>query len=140
MLGPRDKIRIPPSELEFSFSRSSGPGGQNVNKVNSKALLRWNPAATQCLSPGQKQRFFARYASSLTDTGELLIKSDRFRDQRQNRDDCVDKLEAMLEKILTPPKKRVATKPTYSSRQEKRSSKQKSSAKKQNRRKVGADD
>jgi ribosome-associated protein len=140
MQGSIDKIRIPDHEFEFSFSRSSGPGGQNVNKVNSKALLRWNPATTHALNAAQKSRFFARYGNSLTDTGDILIKSDRFRDQRQNRDDCIDKLVAMLQKIITPPKKRVATKPTFSSRQEKRSNKQKLGTKKLNRKKVRTDD
>ncbi len=71
MLVVNSRIRIPDSELEFSYVRSSGPGGQNVNKVSSKAVLRWNAAASGSLPADVRQRFLAKYRSRLTTDGEL---------------------------------------------------------------------
>ena len=88
------------SELEFTFVRSSGPGGQNVNKVNSKAVLRWNTTASACMSEEVRARFHQRFGSKLTSEGDLLLSSDSYRDQGRNRDDCLEKLKAMLNSPL----------------------------------------
>jgi len=104
-------IVIPDHELEFSFARSSGPGGQNVNKVNSKVILRWHAVESGALRP----EVLARLASQLTNDGDLVITSDRYRDQPRNREDCIEKLRALLLAAATPPRPRKKTRPTRSS-------------------------
>lgn len=108
-----EKIQIAESELDFSYSRSSGPGGQNVNKVNSKALLRWRPDS---LPYDIKFRFLQKFGSRLTAEGEILITSDRHRDRLRNQADCLEKLKAMLLEVENPPKHRKKTKPTRASK------------------------
>lgn len=105
-------IVVPVRELAFQFARSGGAGGQNVNKVSSKAILRWRPGASPSLPPGVRARFLARFGSRLTAEGELVIASDRYRDQPRNVADCVEKLHAMLAEVETPPKRRRPTKPS----------------------------
>ena len=105
---------IPESELEFTFVRSSGPGGQNVNKVNSKAVLRWNVVTSLSLSDPVRARFIQEYASKLTSSGDLILTSDAFRDQGRNREDCLQKLAEMIEHVRVPPKARKKTKMSYS--------------------------
>jgi ribosome-associated protein len=126
-------VKVPPDEMDFSFVRSSGPGGQNVNKVNSKAVLRWNALESRALGPEARARLFEKLGSKLTAEGELLVTSDRFRDQGRNREDCIEKLELMLAQALTRPKARKKTKPTYSSKRRKLEAKGHNSEKKRNR-------
>jgi ribosome-associated protein len=127
-------IQIPESEFEWSFVRSSGPGGQNVNKVSSKAVLRWKALASTALAGGVRERFLARYGRRLTAEGELIVSSQRYRDQRRNIDDALAKLRAMLEAIAQPPKGRRKTKPTRAAVAERIQSKQARSRIKQMRR------
>lgn len=108
--------RIPWNELDFENSRSRGPGGQNVNKTNSAVQLRWSLAETEAFSPEQKEKLLARLVSKLTTNGELLIRSEVFRDQDRNRKECLRKLGLLLEQGLRDPKPRKATRPTKSSR------------------------
>lgn len=129
-------IQIPADELEFTYARSSGPGGQAVNKVSSKARLRWNPHASRALRWDVRDRFLEKYGNKLTDTGDLLVVSDRFRDRSMNRDDCLEKLKEMLLAVAYPPKIRKATKPTFGSRQRTRKEKKLHKEKKQGRGKV----
>lgn len=105
------RIQIPLSELAFTFVRSSGPGGQNVNKVNSKAVMRWDVRSSGSLPDDVRERFLARYARRLTGEGELLISSQRYRDQGRNQADCLEKLRDMLAEVATPPKRRRPTRP-----------------------------
>lgn len=100
---------IPETEFEFSFARSGGPGGQNVNKVNSKAILHWDVTNSPSLSVPMKNRFIARYGSRLTAEGVLVLSSQQHRDQITNVDECLEKLREMLESVLHPP---VVRKPT----------------------------
>jgi len=134
MLIVNSRIQIPESELEWTFARSSGPGGQNVNKVASKAMLRWKVAASETLPVEVRQRFLARYGSRLTTEGELVISSQRYRDQPRNIDDAKEKLRAMIVTVLVPPKKRRPTKPSRSSVAKRLEKKQAQSQKKQRRR------
>lgn len=129
-------FEIPLREFEFTFARSSGPGGQNVNKVNSKAVLRWNVAATPSLPYHVRTRFLSIFASRLTSTGELVMTSDRFRDQGKNVDDCLGKIRAMVVEAGTPPKIRRKTKPSRGSKKRLEKSKSAHSEKKQSRGKV----
>ena len=109
-------IQIPRSEVEISYVRSSGPGGQNVNKTNTKAVVRWGFALSSVLSDEHKGRFRDSFASRLTKDGELVITSDRFRDQQMNLDDCFQKISEMVEATRFPPKPRKKTKPTKGSK------------------------
>jgi ribosome-associated protein len=109
-------IIIPDSELKFSFARASGPGGQNVNKVSSKATLHFAAADSPSLPPDVKARLLAAYQSRLTKSGELVISSQDSRDQPRNIDSCLAKLKEMILSVAKAPKKRRATKPSRGSK------------------------
>lgn len=130
----RRSFRIPDSELEFTFARSSGPGGQNVNKVSSKAVLRWSLRRATLFSPEQLERIRAKLGTKINREDELVISSDAHRDQIRNREACVEKLHAWIEAALRVPKKRGKTKPTRSSRIQRAQEKQRHSKKKRERR------
>jgi ribosome-associated protein len=125
---------IPDSELRLSFARSSGPGGQNVNKVASKAILHYDVLNSPSLPADVRERFKAAYSSRLTTTGEVVIHSEEFRDQPKNIQACYDKLRQMILAVLKPPKKRRATKPTRGSKLRRLNDKKSRSQTKQNRR------
>ncbi|MCK5882292.1 MAG: aminoacyl-tRNA hydrolase [Bacteriovoracaceae bacterium] len=107
-------IKIPYSEFSFSFSRSSGAGGQNVNKVNSKATLEWDMESSSVINRGIKDRFKEKYRRFIVNT-KVVMTSQRQRSQNQNIDDCIAKLHELLLSVEFPPKKRKATKPTRGS-------------------------
>src|SRR6478672_8286326 len=109
MLDVTSKIQIPDAELQFTYVRSSGPGGQNVNKVSSKAVLRWRVITSAALPPEVRSRFLARYKSRLTTEGDLLISSQRYRDQGRNIEDAREKLREMILAVAVPPKRRRPT-------------------------------
>lgn len=137
------RVKIPFSELEFSYARSSGPGGQNVNKVNSKAILRWNAAASPTLgalaSEALRAHILRRLSPRLTEAGELVLACDEYRDQPRNRDACIAKLHAALDEAARIPKARRATKPTRSSRKKREQSKRKDSERKRLRGRVSTE-
>jgi ribosome-associated protein len=116
MLEVNSEIRIPDEEFHWSFARSGGPGGQNVNKVASKAVLHWSIASTSSLPEPVKQRFMALERKRITKDGEVVINSQRFRDQERNRLDCLQKLREMTLQAAALPKKRKPTKPSRGSR------------------------
>lgn len=103
---------MPATDLEFKYVRSSGPGGQNVNKVATKVELRLKLAVTGSLSPGQKQRLVAAHPSHVSADGDFILTADRFRSQLRNQRDAEERLAAMLLAIRTPPRRRVPTRPT----------------------------
>jgi ribosome-associated protein len=123
MLIVNQDLRVPMWELQFSYSRSSGPGGQNVNKVNSKALLRWNPGFNRSLPPGVIARFLAVYGPKLTAEGEMLISSDESRDRLRNQEMCLEKLRQLILAVARPPKVRRKTKPTRGSQERRKDAK-----------------
>jgi len=125
------EIRVPPGELSFRYARSGGAGGQNVNKVSSKAILRWRPAASAALPAGVRDRFLVRFASRLTAEGELVLASDRYRDRGRNVADCVERLHAMLAEVATPPTPRRPTKPGRGAKERRLGAKKRTSEKKQ---------
>jgi ribosome-associated protein len=126
-------IRIPDEELQFSYVRSSGPGGQNVNKVASKAVLRWNAAASLSLPHEIRGRFLSRFSSRLTTAGELIVTSQRYRDQHRNAEDCLEKLKEMLLSAARRPTVRRPSKPTRASQKRRLEAKRIQSRKKHRR-------
>jgi len=127
-------LRIPDAELELTFARSSGPGGQNVNKVNSKAMLRWAVGGSPSLTEAVRQRFLQKFGNRLTTEGELVLSSQRYRDAPRNAHDCLEKLRTMLLGVAHPPKRRRATRPTRGSVERRLRGKRRRSSAKQNRR------
>ena len=111
MLEVTPAIRIPLDEFGWSFARSGGPGGQNVNKVASKAVLRWDFDQSPSVPEDVKARFRERFPSRLTTDGELVLASELTRDQGRNREDCLEKLAAML-RAAAPAARRCAGRPS----------------------------
>jgi ribosome-associated protein len=128
------RIMIPSDELRFTFARSSGPGGQNVNKLNTKAVLRWAVRTSSRLPEDVRQRFLAKYRQRVSVAGDLLIASQRFRDQRRNVQDCLEKLRAMLASVATAPLRRKPTRPSRGAVERRLRSKRSASLKKTHRR------
>jgi ribosome-associated protein len=128
------ELRIPDAELRLSFARSSGPGGQNVNKVSSKAVLHFDVLTSPSLPQDVRERFLKHYASRITNAGEVVIHSDEFRDQPKNIKACYDKLREMIAAVLRAPKKRRPTKPTRGSKVRRLNEKKSRSQIKQGRR------
>lgn len=132
-------ISISETELEFTYARSGGPGGQNVNKVNSKAVLRFPISTSPSIPEGVRMRFINKFGSRLTEDGFLIIASQRFRDQKRNVEDCLAKLTSMIEEVAKPPVPRRATKPSKSSKIKRLDSKSVHSNKKQGRQRPSVD-
>jgi ribosome-associated protein len=135
MIAIMDHIKIPFSEFTFSFARSSGAGGQHVNKVNSKVILTWKIDETSACSAAVISRFKNRYGQFILDNGEVQLMSQKSRSQKSNIDDCIEKLHFMLNEVLSPPKIRRPTKPKRSAVLKRLSTKKKDSEKKQLRKK-----
>ncbi|MEX1097448.1 MAG: alternative ribosome rescue aminoacyl-tRNA hydrolase ArfB [Planctomycetales bacterium] len=128
------RVAVPRSEFEFSFVRSSGPGGQNVNKVATKARLRWPVLESPSLPEDVRERFVARNRRRITREGEFVISSQRYRDQARNVADCLDKLREMLADAAVAPKRRKKTKPSRGARERRLTEKRQQSERKRRRR------
>jgi ribosome-associated protein len=109
-------IKIDENELQFDFIRSSGPGGQNVNKVATAVQLRFNLLQSPSLSTEVKERLVKLAGSRMTHEGILLIEAKRFRTQEQNRLDAVERLAALVCQAARPPVPRHKTRPTLASK------------------------
>jgi ribosome-associated protein len=140
MLIINSQIKIPLKEFKFSFARSSGPGGQNVNKVNSKAILRWNVRETKYLPEEIRERLQEIFENKITGEGILVVSSQKFRDQMSNAASCIDKVRAIICEAADIPDERVATKPTKSSKTNRITTKRKVGAKKSLRKPPQDDD
>ncbi len=121
-----------PDDLRFHFARSGGPGGQNVNKVNSKAELRVRPEALLGLSGAALHRLTSAQANRMTVDGDLLIVADSSRSQFANRQACLEKLRGYVEAALKEPKIRRKTRPSAGSWQRRLDSKKRAAASKRN--------
>ncbi|UXE69164.1 MAG: aminoacyl-tRNA hydrolase [Chryseotalea sp. WA131a] len=122
------------SELEFVTSRSSGPGGQNVNKVNTKVTLRWPVVASVILSSEERDTITQKLASRITLEGELVISAQDKRSQLQNKEAALARLDELLTKAFVKKKKRKATKPSKVAVQKRIESKKRQGEKKKMRR------
>ncbi|MEX0776402.1 MAG: alternative ribosome rescue aminoacyl-tRNA hydrolase ArfB [Phycisphaeraceae bacterium] len=134
-------IRVTPTislnddEVRIDFVRSSGPGGQNVNKLSTAAQLRFDVVQSPSLSASVKRRLIALAGSRMTQAGELVIDARRSRSQTANRDDAIARLVELIARAAVPPKPRRKTKPTRGSRLRRlESKKQRGQAKEQRRR------
>jgi ribosome-associated protein len=127
-------VAVPLAELRFQFARASGPGGQNVNKVESKAVLRWDVGASRAVPAAVRARFRERYAKRITEEGVLVLASQRHRERERNVADCLAKLGAMLAEVATPPKPRKATRPSRAAKERRLAEKKRASRRKAERR------
>lgn len=139
MLQISPTLAIPDQELEERFVRSSGPGGQNVNKVSTAVELRFDVARSPSLPEAVRERLLARRDRRITDDGVLVLSAQRFRTQDRNREDARDRLAAVIAAALTAPKKRVATKPTKGSKERRLGAKRERSTVKRHRSASGWD-
>jgi ribosome-associated protein len=139
MLDVNNRIHIPEQEFRWTFVRSSGPGGQNVNKVASKAVMHWNVDASPSLPKAVKERLRTLQRHRFTREGELLLSSQQHREQVLNVQDCLDKLREMLIQAATVPRKRRPTKPTRGSHERRLKGKRQRSARKVARRRPAED-
>ncbi|MEC9091604.1 MAG: alternative ribosome rescue aminoacyl-tRNA hydrolase ArfB [Planctomycetota bacterium] len=140
MLKITGSIQIPLREFEFTFARSSGPGGQNVNKVNTKATLAWNLEKTQSINESIKKRFRSSFSKRINKEGKVLIHSQRFRDQGRNVADCLTKIQELVRSVVKPPTIRKKTKRSRASIQRRLDCKKANSQKKEGRRQVRRQD
>ena len=108
-------LSIPETEIVETAMRASGPGGQHVNKVSTAIELRFFIWSSAVLPETVKQRLAKTRDRRITAQGEIIIQAQRFRSQEQNREDARARLAALIERALTPPKPRLATKPTRAS-------------------------
>lgn len=127
-------IIVPERELHVQFSRSAGPGGQNVNKVATKVELRFAPARSTAFTEAQKALLLSRLRNRLTKNDELIVVSDRTRNQARNREDARKKLTAILETAFVRDKPRRPTRPNRAAIRRRLSDKKHRSSLKQGRR------
>lgn len=130
------KFVVPYHELSFEAARSSGAGGQSVNRTESAVALRWNVATSPSLDEDTRQKVLRRLHNWITQDGDILIKSQEHRSQKMNKDACVEKLVALMERAFIEPKKRIKTKPTKGSQRRRVDEKKNRSEIKQGRQKV----
>lgn len=129
-------IRIPPHELRIETARSSGPGGQNVNKVESKVQLRWHVGASGIFDDAEKERIRRAFASRLNQADEVMVDADDERSQAQNRDTAIARLHKLVAQALKPKKTRRPTRPTRAAKERRLIEKKKIAERKRGRRKA----
>lgn len=135
-----DRITIPDDEIVFVYSRAGGPGGQHVNKVETRAQLRFALFKSRVFDDGQKARLAHAAGRRLTADGELLMSCGKHRERSRNRDDLLERLRAFVLEALAPKKVRKKTKPTRGSQQRRLASKQRRSDIKRDRKRPRLDD
>lgn len=120
-------------ECDFKAVRSSGPGGQHVNKTSTKVMLHWSLKDSNVFSEEEKERLFKRLKSKLTSDDQLVLSYDQSRSQHKNKDEVFKNLVRLLENGLLKPKRRKKTKPTLASKKRRLDSKKRNAEKKANR-------
>ncbi len=138
MITVSPEIEIHESDIKYDFIRSSGPGGQNVNKVSSAVQLRFDLHNAKGISDEMKRRISKLAGRKMTDHGVLIIEAKRYRTQERNKTDALDRLIKIIERASTKPKKRLSTKPSKLSKEKRLRAKHKKSQKKQLRSPVDA--
>jgi len=135
-LSPEEQNFIPEDEIEFQFSRSSGKGGQNVNKVETKVEIRFNIDRSKAFSEEEKEKIKEALASRINQEGDLIIRSEEERSQLQNKKIAVEKLNAIIGEVLKPKEERIPTKVPQASKAERLKEKKLISEKKKLRQKI----
>ena len=128
------------SEIEESFIRASGPGGQNVNKVSSAVQLRFDLSGSRSLPEGVRERLARLAGRRLTRDGVIVIIAQRYRTQERNRQDALDRLVALIRRAAEPPTPRRPTKPTAAAKERRLQAKARRAALKERRRGTPGDD
>lgn len=127
------RFTLPREQLELSFARSSGAGGQNVNKVNSKVEARWDAVSSGLLPEDVLRRFMGRFQNRLDADGLVVVTSERHRDRERNIADCIEKIEEWVASVWEKPKPRIKTKPTRGSKKRRIEGKRREGDKKRER-------
>jgi ribosome-associated protein len=134
-------VSIPRSELVLQAARSSGPGGQHVNKVSTRVILKFNAETSPSLPPAIRTRFLKAHANRISAEGWMIISCDTHRSRLRNEAECIERLQKMLQEVATPPRRRRATRPTRASKERRLQSKRVQSQRKKGRKKPSrADD
>ncbi len=123
-------IILTDTEIELTFSRSQGPGGQNVNKVNSKVTIHWDLKNSPSIAAFIKRRIQSKHGNRLNNDGKLVLSSQQHREQHRNREDCYQKLRVIIVDALKQRKARKTTRPTRASKQRRLDNKKKHSHRK----------
>jgi len=116
MIEVTNSVKIDENEIQLDFIRSSGPGGQNVNKVATSVQLRFSVRNSPSLEPDVKERLIKLAGSRMTEDGILIIEAKRYRTQEQNRFDATQRLITLIQKALEKPKIRRATRPSVTAK------------------------